>query len=283
MRLDFCLTTLAGLGPDSQAPGGEGIYDALREAGFGGVQAPTMAGLREAGLVGVGQVMVSAPVQIDALARTQAEAGFAATIVIAGNGLEDDSDCDRFAEALLTAVQRYRHILLLENHRGSMTQDIRRTLNLIARFPELRFCADFTHWYLGHELALGDFEHKLAYMQPFIDRVDIVEGRIGSCNCAQITLESDADDRHFVTDHRRFWTECFRASLRRGREPVFAPQLLPAVLHHGGVDYPIAYAQTRRCPAGSWQEQDDRWQQSLLHCAMAKDCYREAAATAWKN
>jgi len=283
VRLDFCLTTLAGLSPDSKAPSGEGLYQALRDAGFGGVQAPNMTGLRDAGLVGVGQAMVGSPEQIDALAGDHAEQGFAATIVIAGNGLEDDSDCDRFAEALLTAVQRHRHTLLLENHRGSMTQDIRRTMDLIGRFPELRFCADFTHWYIGHELALGDLEQKLRFMQPFLDRVDIVEGRVGSSNCAQITLESATDQRHFVADHRRFWTECFRACLRRGQEPVFAPQLLPAVLHHAGVDYPIAYAQLRRGPGGSWQEQDDRWQQSLLHCAMAQDCYQDAAESAWEN
>lgn len=278
MRLDFCLTTLAGLAPDSKAPAGEGLYEALRAAGFGGVQAPAMTGLREAGLVGVGQAMVSKPEQLDVLARDHAEQGFAATIVVAGNGLEDDSACDRFAEALLAAAQRHRHRMLLENHRGSMTQDIRRTIDLIGRFPELRFCADFTHWYLGHELPLGDMEQKLSFLQPFIDRAEIVEGRIGSSNCAQISLESVTDERHFVVDHRRFWTACFRACLQRGREPVFAPQLLPALLHHAGVDYPIAYAQMRRGPDGSWQEQDDRWQQSLLHCAIARDCYRNAAA-----
>lgn len=39
-----------------------------------------------------------------------------------------------------------------------------------------------------------------------------------------------------------------------------------------------AFAQMRRDPDGSWQEQDDRWQQSQLHCAIARDCYRNAAA-----
>lgn len=279
MRLDFCLTTLAALPPDSAAPPSEGLYPALRAAGFGGVQAPNMSGLREAGLVGIGQAMVSDPEQLDAMVHDHAEQGFEATIVIAGNGLEDDSACDRYAEALLTAGQRHRHTVLLENHRGSMTQDIRRTVDLIGRFPELRFCADFSHWYLGHELALGDLQQKLSFMQPFIDRVEIVEGRIGSTNCAQIPLESAADDRHFVADHRRFWTACFRACLGRGQEPVFAPQLLPAVMSHAGVDYPIAYAPLRRGPDGSWREQDDRWQQSLLHCAIARDCYRDAATS----
>lgn len=277
MRLDFCLTTLLGLAPGSGAPALDtGLYAALHEAGFGGVQTDAPGAADAAGLVATAQVLNSDPGALDGIAQRHAAQGFDATIVVAGNGLESDAEVDRYCDALLQAAARHSHRILLETHRGSITQDVRRTIDTIARFPELRFCADFTHWYMGHELSLAGFDDKLAFMRPLIERADIVEGRIGSTNCAQITLESAQDDRHFVHDHRRFWTACFHASLQRGQQVVFAPQLLPAVLTHAGTDYAIAYAQLRRNRDGHWEEQDNRWEQALLHCDIARECYTAA-------
>ena len=280
MRFDFCLSTLQGLSPDSAAPSGDGLYAGLKAAGFGGVQAPSMAGLREAGLVGTGLALLARPEDIDAIAAAHADAGFACTTLILGNGLEGDDEAARFCEAVLEASLRHRYRLLPETHRASMTQDIRRTLDMISRFPELRFTGDFSHWYTGHELAMGDFEAKLDALQPLIDRVEIVEGRIGSTNRAQLTLDGPDDARHFVAHHRAFWTRCFAAALAAGREPVFAPQLLPAVIHAGGMAWPIGYAPERRAGDGSWHEEADRWEQSLLLCRIAGQCCTEAAGTA---
>ncbi|HAN68820.1 MAG TPA: hypothetical protein DCQ70_10040 [Halieaceae bacterium] len=57
---------------------------------------------------------------------------------------------------------------------------------------------------------------------------------------------------------------------------VFAPQLLPAVLPHNGIDYPIAYAQLQRGSSGHWEELSNRWEQTLLHCDIARECYAQA-------
>jgi hypothetical protein len=278
MRFDFCLTTLQGLAPDSAAPTGEFPYRGIRAAGYGGVQAPSMAGVAEAGLVGTGLAMIAQPQDVDAVARMHAGEGFSCTTLIVGNGLEGDAEVDRFCAAILEAQQRHGYRLLLENHRASMTQDIRRTIDMIGRFPALRFTGDFSHWYVGHEFAMGDFGAKLDFIQPLIDRVAIVEGRIGSTNCAQLTLDGVDDPRHFVAHHRAFWTRCFLACMARGEEPVFAPQLLPAVIHAHGMDFPIDYAQRIRSADGRWHEQDDRWQQSLLLCAIARECEQSARA-----
>jgi|TARA_R110000772_G_scaffold58539_8_gene132821 hypothetical protein len=277
MRIDFCLTTLLGLPPQSRAPAiGDGFYIALQQAGFGGIQTETASAARDAGMVATAQVLSCDPAALDSIAERHAAEGFDATILVAGNGLEGDEAVKRYCDAVLQASARHRHRILLETHRGSITQDIRRTVDAIEHFPELRFCADFTHWYMGHELSLAGFDEKLAFMQPLIVRTDIVEGRIGSTNCAQVTLESASDDRHFVEDHRRFWTACFRASLERGQQVVFAPQLLPAVLPHNGIDYPIAYAQLQRGSSGHWEELSNRWEQTLLHCDIARECYAQA-------
>lgn len=276
MRIDFCLASLSGLSPDSPPLTTDNPLTALREAGFGGVQTDTMQGITEVGLVGVGSARCMDPATLDTLAREHKAAGFICTTLIVGAGLENDAQAARYADALLNAQARHGHTLLLETHRASITQDMRRTLDLVTRFPELRFTADFTHWYLGHELQMGDYHAKLAALQPVIDRVAMVEGRIGSVNCAQIPLESADDNRHFVKHHREFWTRCFSACLRRGEEPVFAPQLLPASIHAEGQDWSIDYSRLQRDDQGQWREESDRWQQTLLHCAIARECYTQA-------
>jgi len=276
MRLDFCLSTLQGLPADSAGPREEFPYPAIRAAGYGGVQTSSMAGVAAAGLVGTGLALIAQPEQVEPVARMHAGEGFSCTTLIVGNGLEGDAEVDRFCAAILEAQQRHGYALLLENHRASMTQDIRRSIDMIGRFPALRFTGDFSHWYVGHEFAMGDFAAKLDFIQPLIDRVVIVEGRIGSTNCAQITLDGADDPRHFVAHHRAFWTRCFLACLSRGEEAIFAPQLLPAVIHAHGMDFPIDYAQRRRDADGLWHEQDDRWQQSLLLCEIARQCEQSA-------
>lgn len=273
MRIDFCLASLSGLAPDCPPLAADNPLIALREAGFGGVQSDTMQGVEEAGLVGVASARCMDPASLDTLARKHNDAGFICTTLIVGAGLENDTQAARYVEVLLTAQAQHGHTLLLETHRASITQDIRRTLDLVARFPELRFTADFTHWYLGHELQMGDYDAKLAALQPVIDRVAMVEGRIGSVNCAQIPLESADDNRHFVKHHSEFWTRCFRACLQRGEEPVFAPQLLPASIHAEGQDWSIDYSRLQRDGQGQWREESDRWQQTLLLCTIARECY----------
>ena len=278
MRLDFCLSSFAGMADLPGAPRAARLYADLHAAGFAGVQAHSMAGVREAGLAGTGFAMVAAAAAVDGIARAHGDEGFECTTLVCGNGLEDDTEAARFAAAILEAGTRHGYRLLLETHRASVTQDIRRTLDLIARFPELRFTGDFSHWYVGHELALGDFAARLDALQPLIERTGIVEGRIGSCNQAQLALEGADDPRHFVAHHRAFWTRCFAAMIAAGREPVFMPQLLPAVIRADGVDWPIGYAATARGADGRWHETSDRWEQSLLLCRIAQDC--ECAARA---
>jgi len=273
MRFDFCLATLQHLPAATTAPReGHGLYVALRAAGYRGVQTHSMAGVLEAGLVGTAFAMVSDPCQVDEVASVNAGQGFDSTQLVAGNGLEDDADAAHFAEAVVAAAQRRGHRLLLETHRASITQDIRRTIDLIRRFPELRFTADFSHWYTGHEMAMGDFMAKLDFIQPLIERTLIVEGRIGNVNCAQVPIEGLDDQRHFIRHHTAFWSRCFAARIAAGDEPVFAPQLLPAVIHAHGMDWPIDYAQLTRAEDGQWREEGDRWEQSLLLCRLAESC-----------
>ena len=51
---------------------------------------------------------------------------------------------------------------------------------LTKRFPEIRFNADFSHYYCGQEMVYGDFEAKLDFMAPIFERVGFIHGRIAA-------------------------------------------------------------------------------------------------------
>ncbi|MEB0161029.1 hypothetical protein QN405_25755, partial [Pseudomonas sp. AH2 (2023)] len=81
-----------------------------------------------------------------------------------------DDDMAWLTEAMLDIAEKEAHPIYLETHRATMTQDIKRTLDLVERFPELRFNGDFGHWYIGHELTYGDMDMKFEKMRPVFER-----------------------------------------------------------------------------------------------------------------
>ncbi len=255
------------------------LYDVLQSSGYEAVQSPWPAPVPDGRFSAFGLARITALSQIDEVARSHRALGFQSTTVIAGSGLETDQALDQYCAALLEASVKHSHPLLLETHRGSISQDIRRTLGAVARFPELRFTADLSHWYVGNDLHDGDFKAKLDALEPIFARVRFVHGRIASPTCVQIAVEGERDHRPFVDDFRRLWTRCFSAFLAHAgaaeRIP-FAPELLPAMAEAGGVQYPLYYAQTRRNAAGEECEESDRWVQAGYMMAMARDAFAAA-------
>jgi hypothetical protein len=138
-------------------------------------------------------------------------------------------------------------------------------VQLARRCPDLRFNGDFSHWYAGHELPYGDVTEKLNFMQPVLERVRFIHGRIASAGCVQVAVvEDDRSDpvRHF----REIWTRCFVAFLRTaspGDFICFTPELLG----------PPAYARTFGPNA---IEESDRWQQAKLLARIARECFDDA-------
>lgn len=236
LRFDLALGTLAELPPWSTAPRGSwaDIYATIRAAGYEGLQhsAPIRkafaSGLR---MSGAGRVLD--PGEFDALAARHKAAGMDLTTLHVGTGMESDAELDRFAGALLDATERHGHPLYLELHRATMTQDSRRTLDLVARFPALRFNADLSHWYTGHEMTYGDLEGKLDLLGPVFARVRFLHGRVGdSCSMQRAVGRPDGEP-DYVRHFRDMWIRCFRAFLLEadpGDVVVFAPELLPAFL-----------------------------------------------------
>lgn len=246
IRRDICLGSLAGLPPGSAAHG-LALADQLallREAGYAGVAAwEHWDMIRDAGLVPVGMGRVVRPEAALPLARRHADAGLDFTTLHVGTGLESDADMARLADAVLTAEAITGHALHIETHRATMTQDIRRTLDLVGLFPDLVFTLDFSHWYTGHEMTYGgEFAERLAWCDPIFARTGSVQLRFGTTGAIQRPL--DAASAHY-RDHVTALARCLRLLLARPVPPAVlpvAPELLPAVMGEGADARAIDYA-----------------------------------------
>ena len=165
--------------------------------------------------------------------------------------------------------------LFVETHRATLTQDLWRTVQLVGAFPELRFNGDFSHWYTGLEMTYGDFDAKVAFIEPVLARTRYLHGRIGDSGCIQIGLgPHDGDEPASIEHFRRFWTAAaagFLAEASAGDVLAFTPELLPPS---------IGYARTEATADGGRDEVTDRWTDALAMADIARACFAAAASPA---
>ena len=182
--------------------------------------------------------------------------------------------CDRSGDA----VQRHRLPTFIETHRATITQDMWRTVQLTKRFHEVRFNGDFSHYYCGQEMVYGDWEQKLAFLQPVFDRIGFLHGRIAAPGWMQAPISADLSARpalasglvDYLPHFKEFWTRAMLGFLRQakpGDELIFAPELL-AGTHYYARKFPDA--------AGELGEETDRYAQAILLRDLAHACWAAA-------
>ncbi|HEY8545296.1 MAG TPA: hypothetical protein VIL36_09625 [Acidimicrobiales bacterium] len=287
LRAYLNLFTLAALPPASSGPHAllrdpRALLAALSAAGYEGVQGYEIeiAGLPAAdpalcaelgmGCTTAGRVL--RPGTIDRDAARWADRGYEAATLHVGRGHEDDATAHRLLDEVVAAADRHGIPLYVETHRGTLTQDTWRTVRLVEAHPELRFNGDFSHWYTGLELTYGDFDERLRFLAPVLERTRFLHGRIGDPGCIQVDVgDGDPEAHPSVADFEALWTAAFRGFLATagpGEHVVFAPELLPPQVH---------YARTVPTPEGR-AEESDRWEQALVLTRIARRCWDRARA-----
>mgnify|MGYP005848356673 CR=1 FL=1 len=263
------LGTLADLPSWSGGPRGDerAVLEAVKAAGFEGVQGGPAHVARALGLGYAGSGRVNEPADADTVAKQNKDAGALCATLHVGWGLEDDAAVDRLVGAVLEASAKHDLPMYIETHRATITQDIWRTVELCKRFAGVRFNGDFSHWYTGLEMVYGGMELKLAAMAPVFERVRFLHGRIGNPGCMQVAVARRPDGTwpSYVQHFEAMWTAAMRGFLAEagpGDVLIFAPELLQPS---------IFYARTFE-----GREECDRWQQALLYAELARACFGQA-------
>ena len=248
----------------------EGWLPAIRNAGYDGVQfveplkTERLSECRDLNLGVCGSGRVNAPGDAFRLAEEASRAGLECLTLHVGWGIEDDRVASDLLEAVLQASAQTGLPLYVETHRATIFQDMWRTVRFVHQYPEIRVNGDFSHWYTGLEMVYGSFDDKLAFMQPVLERIRFLHGRIGNPGCMQVNVGDVENARKlpFVQHFCRLWEAAFTAWLQQDNAPpsiCFAAELLAPDFYYARVF--------------QGEEESDRWQQSLVLTELARLCF----------
>lgn len=181
----------------------------------------------------------------------------------AGTAHLSEDEAVKLVNGLYDEAERAGVKLVLETHRGRLTQDLYRTSNLCEKVPRLRFNLDVSHFVVCEERP-GPSEDMKQLLDPILDRVEMIHGRIS--NGEQIQVDVGDGSGELAQTYRRLWAETMRRWRLRapaGSSLVFTPELGPP-------GYAITDAAGR--------EFSDRWQQSLVLRDLAQQAWNLSAA-----
>lgn len=271
LRIDINYGTCDELPSFSIGPKGNDRekHSAIAKAGFGGIQDGNPQLCKEFNLQITAHARVNKVGDLEDLLPVWKSLNYNCATVHLGWGMESDLQMDELVNYIIQCSTRYNFPIYIETHRATITQDMFRTVEMVKRFPEIKFNADFSHWYTGQEMVYGGIENKLEFIESVFDRVRFIHGRIGNPGSIQVDI-NEAENLSYVMDFKKMWTKSFVGFLKTaqpGDYICFTIELLKS---------DIFYARTIKTDNNSSQEEGDRWQQALLYKDIIKECWEDA-------
>ncbi len=152
--------------------------------------------------------------------------------------------------------------LLFETHRDGLLNDLFFTLQLMDLVPEMRLCADLSHFVVDREMRAPISARDQAYIRSILQRSDCFQGRVASREQVQVQIDFP-QHQQWVEIFRAWWKEGMRGWRKRNDDDA----TLAFLCELGPPPYAITDAQQN--------ELSDRWQESLT--------IRDWARTIWSE
>ncbi|WP_019528028.1 sugar phosphate isomerase/epimerase family protein [Dasania marina] len=152
--------------------------------------------------------------------------------------------------------------LTFETHREGILNDLYYTLEVIDAIPELRICADLSHFVLDREFVAPISSRDQGYINRVMDRADSFQGRIASREQIQVQIDFP-QHQQWVEIFKGWWKDGMREW--RKRNPNDATLIFLCEL--GPPPYAITDA--------NQLELSDRWQEALTIKSWAEDIWQE--------
>ncbi|QMV41167.1 sugar phosphate isomerase/epimerase family protein [Cohnella cholangitidis] len=163
--------------------------------------------------------------------------------------------------AEMTALSRDAGIpIYIETHRGTITQDLLRTVHYVERIDDLRLSIDFSHYVLAGEM-LNVTEEAEALLQKLLTRTSSIHARVS--NGEQIQVDVGVRGEHPMMRHFERW---WKSGMTHWLNDVEHDKPFPFICELGPPPYAITldeYGKRQR-------ELGDRWTQSLLFAETAR-------------
>jgi hypothetical protein len=152
--------------------------------------------------------------------------------------------------------------ILFETHRNCITNDLYATLCMIDAIPEMRLCADLSHYVVGREMTLPIPEREMQHMSRILARSDSFQGRVAGRQQVQLQLDFPQNQK-WVELFKGWWREGFASWQARNPDDtcVFLCELGPP-------DYAITDPDGR--------EMSNRWDEALTIKSWVEEIWETA-------
>ncbi len=140
--------------------------------------------------------------------------------------------------------------VLFETHRDSLLNDLYYTLQVIDLVPDMRLCADLSHFVVDREMREPISERDQGYIDRILDRSDCFQGRVANREQVQIQIDFP-QHQEWVGIFKGWWREGMRRWRRRNDKDA----TLIFLCELGPPPYAITDGQRR--------ELSDRWEEAL--------------------
>ena len=152
--------------------------------------------------------------------------------------------------------------LLFETHRDSLLNDLYFTLQVMDAVPEMRLCADLSHFVVDRELRMPVPTRDQDYIHKVLARSDCFQGRVANREQVQVQIDFP-QHQDWVLQFKDWWKEGIR--MWRSRNAADAELVFLCELG------PRPYAITD----GEQRELSDRWQEALTIKKWIEEIWRD--------
>lgn len=151
-----------------------------------------------------------------------------------------------------------------ETHRNCITNDLYTTLELIDAVPDMRLCADLSHYVVDREFWFPISDYDDALIQRILERSDSFQGRVATREQVQVPINFPQHQKWYDL-FARWWEDGFRSWRRRNPQGTctFLCELGPP-------EYAITGADGR--------ELSNRWDEALQIRKRVSDIWQKLEA-----
>ncbi len=93
-----------------------------------------------------------------------------------------------------------------ETHRNCITNDLFTTLQLLDRIPQMRICADLSHYVVDREFWFPLSDHDRSLISRILQRSDSFQGRVASRQQIQLQLDFPQNQK-WIKLFKEWWRE----------------------------------------------------------------------------